>query len=88
MAVNMADKVCVSVHRDKGKEAAQGSFQQGETKGKHTQEIWFSCRKENDSKMQKIWLWGQMSLECHNNPTTITPSHTPTHRWGQQGVQH
>lgn len=32
----MAAKVCVSVHRDKGKEATQGSFRQGRSKGKHT----------------------------------------------------
>lgn len=32
----MADKVCVVVQRDKGKEATQGSFQQARTKDKHT----------------------------------------------------
>lgn len=36
MKVKMADKVFVSVHRDKGKEGTQGNGRRGRTKDKHT----------------------------------------------------
>lgn len=36
MKVKMADKVFVSVHRDKGKEGTQGNSRHGRTKDKHT----------------------------------------------------
>lgn len=91
----MADKVCVSVHRDKGKEATQGkeAFNKEEPKT-NTQELWFCCRKENDSLRCSVRCRRsgcEDELAC--NVITISPSlphHThphTLHSTNQQGQQ-
>lgn len=65
--VNMAGKVCVSVHRDRGKEVTQRSFQQGRTEDKHTGKLVLQQEGKRQFtllyKMQKLWLRGWITVQ-------------------------
>lgn len=88
----MADKVCVSVHRDKGKEATQGSFQQGRTKDKHTGTL-VLLQEGNSLRCSVRCRRSGCEDELACNVITISPSlphHThphTLHSTNQQGQQ-